>query len=99
MRNSSGEAVKKVFDGKWGSVGDFYWNLKASLVANTVHVPDTWGGWRLHPGQATGNVEFGTLEHRYKIEEMIDDLIRSISTVLPSDLYDHLNKSFKMTLS
>ena len=34
------------FQAMWGSVGDFNWTMRAGLVANTVHVPDTWGGGR-----------------------------------------------------
>ena len=44
------------FSGRWGSVGDFHWEMRAGLVANTIHVPDTWGGFRMHPIQATAAV-------------------------------------------
>jgi len=30
------------FGSRWGSVSDFNWEMKAGLVANMVHVPDTW---------------------------------------------------------
>jgi glycosyl transferase family 2 len=84
-----------LFDGRWGSVGDFHWYMKASLIANTVHVPDTWCGWRQHPGQATANAGCGTPEHRQKIEEMIDDAIRSVSAALPPKLKDCLEASWR----
>ena len=42
-----------MFESRWGSLGDFNWNMRAALVSNTVHVPDTWAGWRLHDTQAT----------------------------------------------
>lgn len=41
------------FTDRWGSIGDFDWAMRASLVTNTIHVPSTWGGWRLHAAQAT----------------------------------------------
>jgi glycosyltransferase involved in cell wall biosynthesis len=63
------------FDDRWGSIGDFHWDMRASLVANAIHIPDTWGGWRLHPQQATHEAMIGTPEHRKKIEEMIDDAL------------------------
>lgn len=75
-----------LFDGRWGSVGDFHWNMRAGLVANTVHVPDTWGGWRLHPAQATSSAGYGGREHRRKIEEMIDDALQQASEKLPPEL-------------
>ena len=28
-----------LFSSRWGSVGDFNWNMRACLVANTVHLP------------------------------------------------------------
>lgn len=59
----------------WGSLGDFHWNLRAGLVASTVHVPDTWGGWRMHPSQATAAVKLNSPEHQAKIDAMIDDVI------------------------
>ena len=43
------------FKSQWGSVGDYNWNMRAGLVANTIHVPDTWGGWRVHASQATAS--------------------------------------------
>jgi hypothetical protein len=71
-----------LFDPKWGSIGDFHWGMRVSLVANTIHVPDTWGGWRQHPAQATHHAGLGTDEHRQKIEEMIVDVLgRSAQSV------------------
>lgn len=67
-----------LFESRWGSIGDFNWEMRAGLVANTVHVPETWGGFRVHEKQATARVEFESREHLAKIEEMIDDaLVRS----------------------
>jgi len=59
----------------WGSVGDFHWNLRAGLVANTVHVPDTWGGWRMHSEQATAGVQIGSKGHQVSIDSMIVDVL------------------------
>ncbi len=36
-----------------GVVGDFEWQARAAFLFNSVFVPDTWGGWRLHAAQAT----------------------------------------------
>lgn len=59
------------YQSDWGSVGDFHWNLRAGLVASTVHVPDTWGGWRMHGDQATAGVRLGSSSHRNNIDAMI----------------------------
>jgi hypothetical protein len=61
------------FERRWGSVGDFNWSMRAGLVANTVHVPGTWGGWRVHAGQATAGVAFSSPDHGRVIDAMIDD--------------------------
>lgn len=59
----------------WGSLGDFHWNLRAGLAASTVHVPDTWGGWRMHPSQATAAVKLNSPEHQAAIDAMINDVL------------------------
>jgi hypothetical protein len=62
----------------WGSLGDFHWNLRAGLAASAVHVPDTWGGWRMHPSQATAAVPLGSPEHQAKIDAMISDVMSQL---------------------
>jgi len=71
-----------LFSSKWGSISDFHWEMKAGLVSSTVHVPDTWASWRLHPHQATASVERFKPEHDLKVEEMIDDALASCETYL-----------------
>ena len=64
-----------LYEDAWGSLGDFHWNLRAGLVASSIHVPDTWGGWRMHPDQATASVQFGSSGHQRLIDQMIDDVL------------------------
>src|SRR5437764_4130389 len=35
-------ALTGLFESRWASLGDFNWNMRAGLLANAVHVPDTW---------------------------------------------------------
>jgi hypothetical protein len=84
------------FDGRWGGAGDFHWDMRASLVTNTVHVPHTWGGWRLHAEQATHGVRFGTAEHRSLIEEMIDDAIACAWSDLPDAIRAGLTAGWRI---
>lgn len=65
-----------LFEAEWGSVGDFNWNMRAGLVANTVHVPGTRGGWRLHASQATAAVAFKSPEFAQKVDAMIAHAVR-----------------------
>jgi hypothetical protein len=74
------------FSQKWGSIGDFHWNMRAGLVASTVHVPDTWGGFRVHSSQATAGVRFGSAEHLQKCEQMIADAMSQTASLLPKRL-------------
>ncbi|MBC7980186.1 MAG: glycosyltransferase [Armatimonadetes bacterium] len=67
-----------LYKADWGSLGDFHWNLRAGLAASAVHVPDTWGGWRMHPSQATANVGLNSPEHQAKIDAMIDDVLSDV---------------------
>jgi hypothetical protein len=71
-----------MFENRWGSLGDFNWNMRAGLVANTVHVPDTWGGWRQHAGQATAAARFGSAQHAGFIEEMIEHAISRVAPLI-----------------
>jgi glycosyltransferase involved in cell wall biosynthesis len=65
-----------LFESQWGSMGDYNWNLRASMVSNTVHVPTTWGGWRIHPSQATALCPKDQFQSR--MEDMIDHAVVSI---------------------
>ena len=42
-----------LFKTKWGSRGDFEWEMRISLVCNTFHIPEFLATWRIHPSQAT----------------------------------------------
>jgi hypothetical protein len=68
-----------LFPCNWGSTGDFHWNMRAALVANTVHVPDTWGGWRVHSQQATAGAGIGSEQHATHIDAMIEDALRGFT--------------------
>lgn len=74
------------FSDKWGSVSDFNWEMKAGLVAGTVHVPDTWATWRIHPGQLTASVDGCTVDHYQKFEEMVADAISTCERYLAPEI-------------
>jgi hypothetical protein len=64
--------------------------MRATLLANTVHVPDTWGGWRLHSTQATAGVKLDSAEHAVKIDSMIDHAIAQCEDSLDPTVHRHL---------
>jgi glycosyltransferase involved in cell wall biosynthesis len=63
------------FPSTWGSSSDFNWEMKASLVANTIHVPDTWASWRAHPKQLTAAIDFYLVRRIRILDEMIQDAV------------------------
>ena len=64
--------------------------MRAGLVANTVHVPDTWGGWRIHPSQATDRSGFNSPEHLCKIEDMIENACAACENLMSPPLRHQL---------
>ena len=73
-----------LFEARWGSMADFNWNMRATLVASTIHVPDTWGGWRVHADSATNQ---SNKEGFYQdVQEMIDHAIASSLDALPKEV-------------
>ena len=79
-----------MFESTWGAVGDFDWEMRAGLVASTVHVPHTWGGWRIHSSQATDFASFGSEEHGQKIDSMIDHAVAACRSRLESPVAQHV---------
>lgn len=73
-----------LYKADWGSLGDFHWNLRAGLAASAVHVPDTWGGWRMHPSQATAAAGLNSPEHQAKIDAMINDVLGEVDRYVDS---------------
>jgi len=78
------------FSDRWGSVSDFNWEMKAGLLANTVHVPDPWATWRIHPKQLTSMLDLNSLDLFRKFEEMIDDAITTCQPQLPPQILSAL---------
>jgi glycosyltransferase involved in cell wall biosynthesis len=57
-----------LFEGQWGSIGDFEWGMRAGLVENCIYIPDILATWRIHANQATQNVH--TSKVRLQMVEM-----------------------------
>jgi hypothetical protein len=75
-----------LFESRWGSIGDFNWNMRAGSVARTVHVPETWGGWRRHSAQATARAGIGGAEHLAQTDDMIEHALLSVEASLTSQI-------------
>jgi hypothetical protein len=68
--------------------------MRAGLVANTVHVPDTWGGWRIHKGQATSQVDQRSPEHERRIQEMVDHAIQATKSLIAPAIFERLQNKW-----
>jgi glycosyltransferase involved in cell wall biosynthesis len=67
-----------LFDGRWGSISDFEWEMAAGLVENCIYIPEKLATWRLHSDQATQNVH--TAQARLKMIEMTRAAFARIKT-------------------
>ncbi len=65
------------FSDKWGVIGDFEWAMRVGLTTNVVHVPTTWGGWRIHERQATNTAGDATAGRRARNLEVYASVIDS----------------------
>jgi GT2 family glycosyltransferase len=45
--------VTGMYESRWGSFGDFEWQMRAALATKTVHVPEYLATFRVHPKQAS----------------------------------------------
>jgi glycosyltransferase involved in cell wall biosynthesis len=86
-----------LFESRWGSVGDFNWHMRAGLVANSVYVPDTWGGWRIHRGQVTSQVDYFSIEHEGKIQAMIEHAIQSTKSLVAQPTVERLQTKWSIS--
>ena len=79
-----------MFRSDWGSISDFYWDMRASLTTDTVHVGDTWASWRVHDTQATASADVGQSKHTAKIDDMIETALDDSMQDLPEQIQSRL---------
>jgi len=82
------------FDGRWGSLGDRHWEMRAGLVANTIHIPDTWATWRVHAKNATAALSYCSAEYAAMIEDMLADAVEKCTPYLPAQVVTGLAESW-----
>ncbi|MGB1124364.1 MAG: glycosyltransferase family 2 protein [Phycisphaeraceae bacterium] len=75
-----------MFRSDWGSISDYYWDMRAALTADTIHVSDTWASWRVHESQATSGAAVGQQAHTEKVDDMINCALRDSAEDLPSEV-------------
>jgi hypothetical protein len=65
-----------------GCIGDYQWVMKATMMTDTIHLPDTWGGWRQHSKQATALTGIGSPEHWLALESMSQCVLKEAKNFL-----------------
>jgi glycosyltransferase involved in cell wall biosynthesis len=78
----------------WGSVGDFNWEMRAGLLASTVHVPDTWASLRVHPAQVSASVDPFGPEWAREIDAMIEDAVAACGPLMRPDVVEGLRSGW-----
>lgn len=75
-----------VFETGFGSVADFEWGMRASLVTGTVHVPEYLAFWRVHDAQATDRGYLYSLRFQRELVRMTARAFRSARSIRPDIL-------------
>lgn len=68
----------------YGSIADFEWEMRASLVANTIHIPAYLATWRVHRSQGTDQNFLHSSKHRTKLLELIDHAFNKAKKINPT---------------
>lgn len=79
-----------LFRTDWGSTGDFEWEMRASLVCNTIHVPDILATWRLYSEQATASFILESATAHANFCDMMQAAFPILQTYRP-ELFNKLN--------
>jgi glycosyltransferase involved in cell wall biosynthesis len=84
-----------IFEKKWGPFGDLEWQLRATLVTKTVHIPENLATWRFHPLQASQAERYKKAVRAGWFLEMTDSAIefsRTRSLPFPGGLPKRLRR-------
>lgn len=88
---------KSLFDGiglfktDCGPIADFEWGMRASLLTNVIHVPESLATWRVHDQQATSENYNASAKHRNDLCELATKALLTYQQKNP-DGYKQLNK-------
>jgi glycosyltransferase involved in cell wall biosynthesis len=68
----------------YGSMADYEWVMRATLVADTVHIPEYLATWRLHSVQATSDDRTNTAKASGKFIKMADHAVSTAGKLNPA---------------
>lgn len=67
----------------YGSTADFEWEMRASLVADTIHIPEYLATWRVHRAQGTDRNFLESANHYRYLLEMIEHAFKAAKKIKP----------------
>lgn len=70
----------------YGSTADFEWEMRASLVTDTIHIPQYLATWRVHGEQGTDRDFLHSAKFRVQLMEMIDHALNTAVKINPGSL-------------
>ncbi len=79
----------------YGSIADFEWDMRASLVANTLHIPEYLATWRVHRDQGTNRDFLDSAQYRAQLLRLIDHAFKAARKVNPTLLRGIKKKELK----
>jgi glycosyltransferase involved in cell wall biosynthesis len=82
----------------FGSIADYEWYMRATLIANTIHVPEYLATWRVHQNQATGNNILNRAKASGQFIKMANRAIKIAKKLNPSILSKFNLKELKYIL-
>jgi glycosyltransferase involved in cell wall biosynthesis len=80
---------------EYGSTADFEWGMRASLIADTIHVPGRLATWRVHGSQKTDRKFLKSAAHMTQLIEMIDHAVEKAKKIKPDLLKKIKTKELK----
>jgi hypothetical protein len=80
-----------------GRFGDYQWVMKATLITDTVYLPDTWGGWRKHSNQATLPADKASPDHWRAFESMSQCVLDEVKAILAEPVRRFISKPAAMS--
>jgi glycosyltransferase involved in cell wall biosynthesis len=69
-----------------GSIADFEWGMRASLLADTIHIPAYLATWRVHGGQETDLAFLRSAECALRLAALVGRAFRRARSLSPSRL-------------
>lgn len=75
-----------LFRTDFGSTADFEWDMRASLLANTIHIPRYLATWRVHRDQGTDLGHLHSAKHHAQLIQMMDQALKTAKKIDPAML-------------